>query len=195
MTTPAPTTLNINGANVTANVRQEDLLLYVLRDKLDLTGAKYGCGVGVCGACTSLVNEPITKTGGGLGYDSDSPFQGVPVSQGVKKFRPCCTKVSQVVGKQVRTIEGLGMNPVQQAWVAHDVAQCGYCQAGQIMTATELLERKAASTNKVLTNQELTDAMQANLCRCGTYPRIRAAIRSAAGAYGVDASGVTGYAD
>jgi isoquinoline 1-oxidoreductase alpha subunit len=129
-------------------------LLWVLRDHLGLVGSKYGCGIAQCGACTVHVD-------------------GSPV-------RSCSTPVSAVQGKSVTTIEGLAvnvgeLNPVQQAWIEHDVPQCGYCQAGQIMSATALLK-----ANPNPTDADIDAAMSGNFCRCGTYPRIRAAIHSAA---------------
>jgi len=128
-------------------------LLWVLRDHLGLVGAKYGCGVGACGACTVHVDG--------------------------KAVRSCSLPVSQIGAKQVTTIEGLSRNgklhPLQQAWIDVDVPQCGYCQAGQIMNAAALLKK-----NKKPTDDEIEAAMNGNICRCGTYLRIRAAIKSAA---------------
>ena len=127
-------------------------VLWYLRDLLELTGAKFGCGMGLCGACTVMV-----------------------AGQAV---RSCLTQVSSVVGKPVTTIEGLsadGSHPVQVAWEKIDVPQCGYCQAGQIMSASALLARTPHPTDA-----EIDAAMSGNLCRCGTYPRIREAVREAA---------------
>jgi len=127
-------------------------LLWVLRDVLTLTGTKYGCGMGLCGACTVHVN-------------------GQPV-------RSCQVDLNAVAGKRITTIEGLSIDrshPIQQAWIAEDVPQCGYCQSGQIMTAAALL---AATPNP--TGAQIDQAMDGNLCRCGTYPRIRRAIKRAA---------------
>jgi isoquinoline 1-oxidoreductase alpha subunit len=129
-------------------------LLWVLRDHLGLVGTKYGCGIAQCGACTVHID-------------------GSPV-------RSCSTPVSAAEGKSVTTIEGLAvnvgaLNAVQEAWVEHDVPQCGYCQAGQIMSATALLK-----ANPNPTDADIDAAMSGNFCRCGTYPRIRAAIHSAA---------------
>ena len=127
-------------------------LLWVLRDTLGLTGTKFGCGMALCGACTVHVN-------------------GQPM-------RSCSTPVSSVAGKAITTIEGLspdGSHPVQRAWIEEDVPQCGYCQSGQIMTAAALLAKKANPTDA-----DIDDAMSGNLCRCGTYPRIRRAIHAAA---------------
>jgi isoquinoline 1-oxidoreductase subunit alpha len=147
-------TLNVNGQSRTVDVAPDTPLLWVLRDTLELVGTKFGCGVGKCGACTIHLN-------------------GVPT-------RACMTPVSTVGRKQVTTIEGLdpkGQHPLQQAWCELDVAQCGYCQAGQIMTAAALLKE-----NPKPTDQDIDDAMDGNLCRCATYLRIRAGIKRAAGA-------------
>ena len=146
-------TFHLNGADVTVDAVADLPLLWVLRDLLDVTGPKYGCGVGVCGACTSHLD-------GGA-------------------FRPCITPVADVVGHEVTTIEGLGadgLHPVQQAWVDEDVAQCGFCQPGQIMSAAALL-----ATNPNPTDADIDAAMSDNVCRCGTYCRIRSAIKRAAG--------------
>jgi isoquinoline 1-oxidoreductase alpha subunit len=146
-------TFHLNGADVSVDAVADLPLLWVLRDLLGVTGPKYGCGVGVCGACTSHL-------------DGDA-------------FRPCITPVGDVVGHDVTTIEGLGadgLHPVQQAWVDEDVAQCGFCQPGQIMTAAALL-----ATNPNPTDADIDLAMSDNVCRCGTYCRIRSAIKRAAG--------------
>jgi aerobic-type carbon monoxide dehydrogenase small subunit (CoxS/CutS family) len=144
--------LTINGKSVEVDVDPETPLLWVLRDTLGLTGTKYGCGMALCGACTvHLDGEPI---------------------------RSCVTPVSSVGEQEITTIEGLSTDrshPVQQAWIALDVPQCGYCQSGQIMSAAALL----AKTPKP-TDADIDAAMAGNLCRCGTYPRIRAAIHLAA---------------
>jgi isoquinoline 1-oxidoreductase alpha subunit len=145
-------TLNINGETRSVDVTPETPLLWVLRDTLGLVGTKFGCGAGHCGACTVHVN-------------------GVPT-------RACMTPVSTVGRKQVTTIEGLdpkGQHPLQQAWQALDVPQCGYCQAGQIMTATALLKE-----NPNPSNEDIDNALAGNLCRCGTYLRIREGIHQAA---------------
>ena len=143
----------LNGERVRINADNDDELLWILRDRMGVTGPKYGCGVGACGACTSLVNG--------------------------KDFRPCITPVGQVAGKTVTTIEGLAdgddLHPVQQAWLDEDVAQCGYCQAGQIMRAVALLK-----TNPNPSDDDIDEAMSDNVCRCGTYLRIRRAIKRAA---------------
>jgi isoquinoline 1-oxidoreductase subunit alpha len=144
--------LNVNDVVRTVDVPPDTPLLWVLRDVLDLKGAKYGCGIGVCGACTVLVDG--------------------------KAVRSCLTHVGSVAGQAIKTIEGLSedaMHPVQQAWEAVDVAQCGYCQSGQIMAATALLSRTPNPTD-----EDIDAAMSGNLCRCGTYPRIRQAIHQAA---------------
>lgn len=146
-------TLNVNGQSRTVDVAPETPLLWVLRDTLELVGTKFGCGVGKCGACTIHLN-------------------GVPT-------RACMTPVSTVGRKQVTTIEGLdpaGNHPLQKAWCDMDVPQCGYCQAGQIMTAAALLKE-----NPQPSDQDIDDAMDGNLCRCATYLRIRAGIKKAAG--------------
>lgn len=147
-----PIVLQVNGARRRLDVPPDTPLLWALRDALGLTGAKYGCGSGYCGACT--------------------------VHLGGAAVRSCQVPVRAAVGKPITTIEGLssdGSHPVQRAWVEEDVAQCGYCQPGQIMAAAALL----AATPKP-TDAEIDDAMSGNLCRCGTYQRIRAAIHRAA---------------
>ncbi len=144
--------LAINGQSRSVDVTPDTPLLWVLRDNLDLPGTKFGCGAGHCGACTVHLN-------------------GVPT-------RSCMTPVSTVGRKQVTTIEGLdpqGEHPLQKAWLLLDVPQCGYCQAGQIMTAAALLKE-----NPRPTDEEIDGAMAGNLCRCGTYLRIRAGIHQAA---------------
>ncbi|MGA2219083.1 MAG: (2Fe-2S)-binding protein [Terracidiphilus sp.] len=146
--------LTINNVATTVDVAPDTPLLWVLRDVLNYTGTKYGCGIGLCGACTVLLDG--------------------------KAIRSCITRVSAAVDKPITTIEGLspdGLHPVQVAWEALDVPQCGYCQAGQIMSAAALL---AHTPNP--SDAEIDAAMSGNLCRCGTYPRIRQAIHEAAGA-------------
>jgi isoquinoline 1-oxidoreductase alpha subunit len=138
----------VNGKQIEVEVDPQTPLLWVLRDNLGLTGTKYGCGIALCGACTVHVN-------------------GSPV-------RSCVTPVEQVAGKEVVTIEGLseqGDHPVQQAWIEEDVVQCGYCQSGQIMAAAALL-----ASNPQPSDEAIDQAMSGVICRCGTYPRIRAAI-------------------
>ncbi|MDJ0758440.1 MAG: (2Fe-2S)-binding protein [Woeseiaceae bacterium] len=145
-------TLKINGESHTVDVSPDMPLLWALRDKLDLVGTKYSCGIGVCGSCTVLVN-------------------GLPM-------RSCTMPVASVAGAEIMTIEGLdpeGMHPVQVAWNEEDVPQCGYCQAGQVLTAVALLER-----NPKPNDEDIDAAMAGVLCRCGTYPRIRKAIKRAA---------------
>lgn len=145
-------TLNINGQPHTVDVGPDMPLLWALRDKLNLTGTKYSCGIGVCGSCTVLVN-------------------GAPM-------RSCTIPAVSMAGAEITTIEGLdpeGNHPVQQAWNAEDVPQCGYCQAGQVLTAAALLAR-----NPEPTDDDIDAAMAGVLCRCGTYPRIRKAIKRAA---------------
>ena len=147
-------TLNVNGMSRTVDVAPDTPILWVLRDHLDLAGTKYGCGVGQCGACTIHLN-------------------GVPT-------RACMTPVSTVGRMKITTIEGLAaeankLHPLQQAWTELDVAQCGYCQAGQIMTAAALLR-----DNPRPTDDDIDGALAGNLCRCATYMRIRAGIKRAA---------------
>ena len=143
--------LNVNGQAVTVQAPANLALLWVLRDKLGITGPKYGCGVDVCKACTCLVNGKAVQT--------------------------CVTKISSVAGKKVTTIEGLAngntLHPVQQAWLNLDVPQCGFCQPGQIMAAVDLLSRNRNPSDADI------DAIE-NMCRCGTYGRIRGAIKAAA---------------
>jgi isoquinoline 1-oxidoreductase subunit alpha len=151
--TMADFTLRVNGTEKKVSVPPETPLLWVLRDTLALTGTKFGCGAGLCGACTvHLDGEPI---------------------------RSCSTPVSQVGGKPITTIEGLGANGthvlLQEAWIAEEVPQCGYCQTGQIMSAAALLAKTPHPTD-----DQITQAMNGNLCRCGTYERIRKAIHRAA---------------
>ncbi len=147
-------TINVNGKAETVDVDGSTPLLWVLRDVLDLKGSKFGCGMGLCGACTVHLN-------------------GMPT-------RSCITPISMVGSAAVTTIEGVGASPVGEkvraAWIELDVPQCGYCQAGQIMAATALL-----TSNPRPTDGDIDDAMSGNLCRCYTYTRIRAAIKQAAG--------------
>jgi isoquinoline 1-oxidoreductase subunit alpha len=143
--------LNINGQKQSVNVDPRTPVLWVLRDDLNLTGTKYGCGMAQCGACTIHL-------------------EGAAV-------RSCLLPVSQVENKAITTIEGLsksGDHPLQQAWLEHDVSQCGYCQAGQIMSAAALLKR-----NPKPNDAEIESAMMSNICRCGTYVRIKDAIKAA----------------
>jgi len=145
-------TLKINGQAYTVDAPSDMPLLWALRDILNLTGTKYSCGIGTCGSCTVLVN-------------------GVPM-------RSCVMPAISMAGMEITTIEGLdpaGEHPVQQAWNEEDVPQCGYCQPGQIMTATALLRQ-----NPNPTDEDIDSAMAGVLCRCGTYPRIRKAIKLAA---------------
>jgi len=142
----------INGKAANANAETSTPLLWVIRDELGLTGTKFGCGAALCGACTvHLDGKPI---------------------------RSCQTPVSAVQGKKVATVESLSKNnthPLQMAWIKHDVPQCGYCQSGQLMSAAALL-----ATNKNPSDADIDNAMSGNICRCGTYPRIKAAIKDAA---------------
>lgn len=143
--------LNVNNQAVSVDAPANMALLWVLRDKLGITGPKYGCGLDVCKACTCLVNGKAVST--------------------------CAVKISEVANKKVTTIEGLAngsmLHPVQQAWLDRDVPQCGFCQPGQIMAAVDLLSRTRTPTDADI------DAIE-NMCRCGTYGRIREAIRAAA---------------
>jgi isoquinoline 1-oxidoreductase alpha subunit len=145
-------TLDINGKKVEADVEPDTPLLWVLRDHLGMTGSKYGCGKALCGACTVHINGAATRS--------------------------CVLPVSTAVGMKITTIEAVGESSigkaVQEAWIAEDVPQCGYCQSGQIMSATSLL-----STNKKPTDADIDAAMAGNICRCATYTRIRKAIKRA----------------
>ncbi len=144
--------LKVNGVRRQFNGDPDMPLLWYLRDELGLTGSKFGCGAALCGACTVHID--------------DEPVRG------------CVTAVAEAEGREVTTIEGLdpdGNHPVQRAWRTHNVPQCGYCQAGQIMQAAALLKQ-----NPDPTDQEIIDGMDGNICRCGTYQRILAAVRSAA---------------
>ncbi|MGD8589607.1 MAG: (2Fe-2S)-binding protein [Chromatiales bacterium] len=144
--------LSINGTSRELDMDPSTPLLWALRDGLQLTGTKYGCGIAVCGACLVLVD-------------------GKPVHS-------CVTPLSAVTNKQITTIEGLSpdrSHPVQQAWIEEEVPQCGYCQSGQILAASALLQKHAKPTDA-----DIDEAMQGVLCRCGTYPRIRKAIKRAA---------------
>ncbi len=147
-------TISINGKTHDVDVAPDMPILWVLRDVVGMTGTKFGCGISACGACTvHLDGQPI---------------------------RSCVTPISAVTGKQITTIEAIGETPagqkIQQAWLDLDVVQCGYCQSGQIMSATALLASNAAPTDA-----DIDAAMAGNICRCGTYTRIRAAIKQAAG--------------
>ena len=149
--------LSINETVVQVTAPEDTPLLWVLRDHLGMSGTKFGCGMALCGACTVHVD-------------------GQPI-------RSCVTPVSAVAGKKITTIEGIGVTPVgkavQNAWLALNVPQCGYCQSGQIMSATALLEG-----HPVPSDADIDSAMAGNICRCGTYSRIRAAIKQAAGELG-----------
>ena len=148
----APITLTVNGRTHQVNVEPDTPLLWVLRDELALTGTKYGCGIAQCGACT--------------------------VHVGGRPVRSCVTPVSSIGARSVRTIEGLSTDAthrVQKAWIAEEVPQCGYCQSGQIMSAAALLESKPDPSD-----EDIDDAMSGNICRCGTYDRIRRAVHRAA---------------
>jgi isoquinoline 1-oxidoreductase subunit alpha len=146
--------LNVNGKRHNLDVPDDMPLLWTLRDVLGMTGTKFGCGAALCGACTIHIDGQPTRS--------------------------CVTPVSVAAGKRITTIEAIGATPagkkIQAAWVALDVVQCGYCQSGQIMSASALLAAKARPSDS-----DIDDAMAGNICRCGTYPRIRAAIKRAAG--------------
>jgi isoquinoline 1-oxidoreductase alpha subunit len=146
-------TLNVNGKNLTVDADPSTPILWALRDTLGMTGTKFGCGAALCGACTVHLN-------------------GQPI-------RSCVTPVSAATGQKITTIEGVAADrvgqAVQAAWVKHDVAQCGYCQSGQVMSATALLKAKRKPTDA-----DIDAAMAGNICRCGTYARVRAAIHEAA---------------
>jgi len=144
---------SVNGKNVNLDVDPSTPLLWVIRDHLRLTGTKYGCGMAQCGACTIHING--------------------------EAVRSCVAPVSRAAGKSITTIEGLSpdlSHPLQRAWIEEDVPQCGYCQSGQLMSAAVLLREKATPTDN-----DIDEAMTGNICRCGTYPRIRRAIHRAAG--------------
>jgi isoquinoline 1-oxidoreductase subunit alpha len=146
-------TFTLNGKSQTVDVSPDMPLLWVLRDTLNMTGTKFGCGMALCGACTVHINGVATRS--------------------------CVTPISTVSGKTILTIEGLsedGSHPVQKAWIEEDVPQCGYCQSGQIMSAVALLTKKPHPTDA-----DIDEAMSGNICRCGTYQRIRKAIHRAAG--------------
>lgn len=144
--------LVVNGQSTAVDVPGEMPLLWVIRDVLNLRGTKYGCGIAVCGACTVHIDGAAARS--------------------------CVIPISSVAGKRITTIEGLstdGQHPVQQAWIAEDVAQCGYCQAGQIMSATALLVKYPNPSDA-----QIDSALEGNICRCGTYLRVRQAIHKAA---------------
>jgi isoquinoline 1-oxidoreductase alpha subunit len=146
--------LTVNGKPLNVDVTEDTPLLWTLRDVLDMTGTKFGCGAALCGACTIHIDGQPTRS--------------------------CVTPVSLAVGKRITTIEAIGATPagkkVQAAWLELDVVQCGYCQSGQIMSASALL-----AANPKPNDADIDAAMAGNICRCGTYPRIRAAIKKAAG--------------
>jgi isoquinoline 1-oxidoreductase alpha subunit len=152
------TALDINGRTYTVSSDPETPLLWVLRDELHLTGTKYGCGIAQCGACTVHMN-------------------GQPI-------RSCQTPISTLAGAKITTIEGLGgQHPVQTAWIKLDVPHCGYCQSGQIMSAVALIQ-----TNKAPSDADIDSTMNGNICRCGAYQRIRAAIKEAATSHAASAA-------
>jgi isoquinoline 1-oxidoreductase subunit alpha len=144
--------LKINGTSKEVSAAPDTPLLWVLRDNLNMCGTKFGCGMAQCGACTVHINGQATRS--------------------------CITPVSSLAGKNITTIEGIGANglhPVQKAWIAEDVAQCGFCQGGQIMAAIALLKKTPNPTD-----DQIDEAMAGNICRCGTYVRVRKAIKTAA---------------
>ena len=145
--------LNVNGKAVSVDADPTTPILWALRDNLELTGTKFGCGMALCGACTVHMNGSA--------------------------IRSCVTPISAAVGQRITTIEAQAQDTVgkavQEAWVKHDVAQCGYCQSGQVMVATALLK-----ANKSPSDSQIDEAMAGNICRCGTYQRIRAAVKDAA---------------
>jgi isoquinoline 1-oxidoreductase subunit alpha len=147
------TALNVNGKTVQVDADPSTPVLWALRDHLQLTGTKFGCGAALCGACTVHIDGQATRS--------------------------CVTPIAAVEGRKIRTIEAMSADKVgqavQAAWIKHDVAQCGYCQSGQVMSATALLRAKRKPTDA-----DIDDAMAGNICRCGTYARIRAAIHDAA---------------
>lgn len=152
--------IKLNGEALSLDAEPNMPILYAIRDLAQLTGTKFGCGMGLCGACTvHLDGQPI---------------------------RSCVTPLSAALDKELTTVEGLSgdtkLHPVQQAWLDHKVPQCGYCQAGQMMSAVALLERTPSPTD-----DDIDSAMQGNICRCGTYPRIKKAIKQAASTINVDA--------
>jgi isoquinoline 1-oxidoreductase alpha subunit len=154
MTQDAPMpTLNINGKDTQVDADVTTPMLWALRDTLGMTGTKFGCGVALCGACTVHVDGVATRS--------------------------CVTPISAVVGKKITTIEAIAADKVglavQNAWIAHDVAQCGFCQSGQVMSATALLKSKRKPSDA-----DIDKAMAGNICRCGTYARVRSAIHAAA---------------
>jgi isoquinoline 1-oxidoreductase alpha subunit len=156
--------LSVNGKVHEVDVDPDMPLLWILRDVLNMTGTKFGCGMGLCGACTIQIGGQPTRS--------------------------CITPIASVAGKNVTTIEAIGATPagrkIQQAWLALDVPQCGYCQPGQIMSASALL-----AGNPRPGDSDIDDAMAGNICRCGTYPRIRAAIKQAAAAQSASAPALT----
>ena len=147
--------ISVNGAPHSVDAAPDMPLLWVLRDLLGLTGTKFGCGIGACSACAVLIDN--------------------------KEAQSCQTTIADVGGKKIKTIEGIspdGSHPVQKAWIEHDVPQCGYCQAGQVIAAVSLLNRKPHPTDA-----DIDQAFAGHVCRCGTYPRIREAVKAAAGGH------------
>ena len=145
-------TIKINGKEHQVDVAPDTPMLWVLRDHIDLVGTKFGCGIGQCGACTIHIDGAATRS--------------------------CLLPISSIGDRSITTIEGLSENgdhPIQKAWIEHDVAQCGYCQSGQMMNAASLLNQKANPSD-----QDIDESMNGNICRCGTYVRIKAAIKTAA---------------
>ena len=172
-------TFTVNGMTYPREVDEDKPLLWVLREDLLLTGTKYGCGIARCGACTVLIDVEA----------NGQPASRIPV-------RSCAVRAREAQGLRITTIEGLSHDdghPVQQAWIDEDVPQCGYCQTGQIMTAVALLETLPEilrrERRRALTDDDIDAALSGNLCRCGTYPRIRKAVKAAAPKIGINVEG------
>jgi isoquinoline 1-oxidoreductase alpha subunit len=157
-------TFDVNGQTCTRDVDQDKPLLWVLRENLGLTGTKFGCGIAMCGACTVLINDVQDKD-----------------EQAMMPVRSCVLRVEDAQGRRVKTIEGLSGptdEAVRQAWIDEDVPQCGYCQSGQIMTTIALLDALDRQ-GRELSDDDINAALAGNLCRCGTYVRIRKAVKAA----------------
>jgi len=187
-------TLNINGRDVQVDADPSTPILWALRDNLNMTGTKFGCGMAMCGACTvhlegQAIRSCVTPISAAVGQKITTieAMSADKVGKAVQDawvkhdqaIRSCVTPISAAVGQKITTIEAMSADKVgkavQDAWVKHDVPQCGYCQSGQVMSATALLR-----TNKAPSDADIDNAMSGNICRCGTYQRIRAAIKDAA---------------